>query len=220
MVSVSQMNKVGNRVFLNPIHLLTYDLLAKCSLGPNTYRGFHRIDKNLPGAASVFRRVLKENRTFILKEIKTAKSEKDIDGILRHLCGDLFHGLKTNIRPEQLNSFNKLRKPMDIVIQHMVAMGEDFSDARPIVTDWLFLPLDSQIFQSDFVFTDHEAKSLCIKRSFTFKDIEDQGHYADIQDFLKDKANQIGLKHRIYFDLVWNDRYQSNGTNLFRTNPN
>jgi hypothetical protein len=83
----------------------------------------------------------------------------------------------------------------------------------------VILPLDSQIFQSEFIFTAQEAKALGIKRSFTYKDIKTAQHYADIQIFLKDKAAYIGLNHRIYFDLVWNKRFESNGTNLFLTNP-
>lgn len=220
MNQIEQMNEVGKRVFLNPCPLLSYDKLAKCSLGPNTYRGFHRIDKNKDGATKVFKQVLTDKKSLIQKGIKEAKSESDLDNLLKNVCNILLRELKENIRADQLTSFNKIRKPMDIVIQHMVAMGEDFNDARARVTKLLFLPLDSQIFQSVFIFTDKEAKDLKIRRNFTFKDVECESHYSDIQEFLRVKANRIGLTHRIYFDLVWNDRYKSSGTNLFLTNPN
>ncbi|MEI8603702.1 hypothetical protein [Pseudoalteromonas sp. B160] len=39
-----------------------------------------------------------------------------------------------------MQSFNKLRKPVDIVFEHFVAMGEDFAPARKAATPWLFLP--------------------------------------------------------------------------------
>ena len=83
----------------------------------------------------------------------------------------------------------------------------------------MFLPLDSQMFQSDFVFSDKERQELKIKKEFTFKDILEQSHYNEIQEFLKQKANLIGLENKIYFDLEWNDRWKSNGNNLFETNP-
>ena len=185
------------------------------------FRGHLRWDYAKNGAASVFKRVLTDREVFIQSEIKKAKSENDINNLSKELCNDLLVQLVENIRADQLTSFNKIRKPMDIVIQHMVAMDENFFEEDRIrVIDLLFLPLDSQIFQSDFIFTDQEAKSLSIKRTFTFKDIKCESHYADIQAFLREKANRIGLKHRIYFDLLWNNRYTSSGTNLFLTNPN
>lgn len=219
MVSVEQINVVGDRVFRNPSPLLSYEELARRSLGSNTYRGFHRLDKRGLGAAHVFREILSKNKDSIVRSINGAKSESDIDVLLKEICKTLRSELKNHIRADQLNSFNKLRKPMDIVIQHMVAMGDGFGDARSKVINWLFLPLDSQIFQSEFIFSDQEARALGIKRSYTFKDIKDENHYDDIQNFLREKSVQLGVKHRIYFDLIWNERYKSNGTNLFLTNP-
>jgi hypothetical protein len=81
------------------------------------------------------------------------------------------------------------------------------------------LPLDSQMFKSDFVFSDNEITKLHLKRNFTFKDIDNQKQYSEIQNFLKEKAEKCGIDNRIFFDLVWNDRWNSNGNNLFETNP-
>ena len=67
------------------------------------------------------------------------------------------------------------------------------------------------MFQSDFVFSDKERLELKIKKGFTFKDILEKSHYYEIQDFLKQKANLIGLENKIYFDSEWNDRWKSNG---------
>lgn len=107
---------------------------------------------------------------------------------------------------------------MDIVFQHMTAMG-DFIKDRSKIVEFLFLPLDSQIFQSDFVFSDSEITKFRINRNFTFTSIKTKAQYKNIQDFLKEKADKIGINHRIYFDLIWNDRYKSDGKNLFETNP-
>ena len=75
------------------------------------------------------------------------------------------------------------------------------------------------MFQTNFVFSDTEIKKLGISRKYTFKDISKEKLYHDIQKFLMDKASTLGLEARIYFDLIWNDRYKSNGSNLFDTNP-
>lgn len=216
---INKINEVGNRVFLDPTPLLTYEELVQRSLGSNTYRGFHKVKKDSSGAACAFRSVLLRDKNFIINKIKNAKSRNNINDLVKEVCRRLHLELSENIREDQLASFNKIRKPMDIVIQHMVAMGEDFTKERGRLTKWLYLPLDSQMFQSDFVFSDAEAKSLNIKRNFTFRSIECENNYMEIQDFLEKKSKNIGLNHRIYFDLIWNDRYKSSGTNLFLTNP-
>ncbi len=213
------MNEVGDTVFLAPTPLLGYEELVLKSLGSNTYRGFHRKNNTCLGASHTFRDVLTKKKDYLINALNNLTSEIELNKLANELCSELKIELSKNIKPSQLQSFNKARKPVDIVFEHFVAMGEDFAPARKTVTPWLFLPLDSQIFQSEFIFTAQEAMALDIKRRFTYKDIKTAQHYADIQKFLKNKAAKIGLNHRIYFDLVWNNRYESNGTNLFLTNP-
>jgi hypothetical protein len=215
---IASINKVGTQVFYNPKPLLNYDTLIKKSLGPNTYRGFHKVDKNRPGSKHAFEKVLFDNSKFIIKNLRAAKTEKDLDNLEKEICKILKKELKKNIDTRQLNSFNKLRKPIDIVIEHLISMGNEFSSVRKTLTEHLYLPLDSQMFQSTFVFSDKEIAELKIKRSFTFKDIVDDKHYYEIQSFLKQKAVAIGVSNRIFFDLVWNERYKSKGKNLFATN--
>ncbi len=171
------------------------------------------------GASHTFRDVLTKKKDYLIHALNNLTSEIELNELANELCSELKIELSKNIKPLQLQSFNKVRKPVDIVFEHFIAMGEDFAPARKTATPWLFLPLDSQIFQSEFIFTAQEAKVLGIKRRFTYKDIETAQHYAEIQNFLKNKAANVGLNHRIYFDLVWNKRFESNGTNLFLTNP-
>ncbi|MDQ3682581.1 MAG: hypothetical protein M3352_05850 [Bacteroidota bacterium] len=225
---ISAINKVGKQVFYNPTPFIEYELLVRKSLGPNTYRGFHKIktvdeankvSKAKSGSKDAFEKVLINNSKFIVDTLLNAKNESDINFLEKDICKTLKKELKNKIDNRQLNSFNKLRKPVDIVIEHLVAMGKDFSLTRQKITKHLFLPLDSQMFRSDIVFSDKEISKLRIKRSFTFKDIVDEKHYYEIQDFLKQKAKKLGIENRIYFDLVWGDRYKSKGKNLFATNP-
>lgn len=216
---IKRMNEVGYTVFLTPTPLLSYEELVLKSLGSNTYRGFHRKNNNCLGASHTFRDVLTKKKDYLIHTLNNLTSEIELNTLANELCSELKIELSKNIKPLQLQSFNKVRKPVDIVFEHFVAMGEDFAPARKTATAWLFLPLDSQIFQSEFIFTTEEAKALGIKRRFSYKDIKTAQHYAEIQNFLKNKAANVGLNHRIYFDLVWNKRFESNGTNLFLTNP-
>lgn len=219
MNKIERINEVGDRVFLNPQPLLSYEILVQKSLGPKTYRGFHKEEKEKEGAAEVFRSFLTKDKGYIVETIRKSNSQESIDELSNYICKKLKVKLINN-KKNQLKSFNKLRKPVDIFIEHIVAMCDSFDEStRQRVTEWLYLPLDSQMFQSDFVFSDLEIDILKIKRKFTFKDIESEDRYHNIQSFLIKKGKKIGVKHRIYFDLEWNNRYQSSGTNLFATNP-
>jgi len=216
---IDKINIIGEKVFYNPKPLIDYDMLIKKSLGPNTYRGFHKVDKAKPGSKDAFESVFLRNKTNIINTINQIVTENQLDEFEKNICDELFNELKKNIVKEQLTSFNKIRKPVDIVIEHLISMGKDFSVARNNLTKHLFLPLDSQMFQSEFVFNDSEIRLLQINRKYTFKDIKREDHYRIIQEFLKAKAKSIGIKCRIFFDLIWNERYNSKGLNLFETNP-
>ena len=216
---INQINKVGNRIFLTPKPTLSYEELVQRSLGSNTFRGFHKVDKEGEGASAVFRRILTKNKENIINAIRESNSEECINTLSNNIGKKLRKNLVNN-RPEQLISFNKIRKPVDIFIEHIVAMGSDFDKpTRRRVTKWLYLPLDSQMFKSPLVFSDAEIEKFKIKRTFTFKDIWKEIDYYEIQSFLKEKSKKAGIENRIYFDLLWNDRYGSSGNNLFETNP-
>ena len=143
----------------------------------------------------------------------------DIDCLEKKICSYLKVKLQKYIKNEQLVSFNKLRKPVDIFIEHLVSMGTDFTPVRARLTKLLFLPLDSQMFRSEFVFNDAEIAELGLRRTFTFQDITTEEQYCRVQQFLGEKAKKVGITHRVLFDLVWNDRFKTDGTNLFLTNP-
>jgi hypothetical protein len=215
---IDRLNIRGKELFLSPKPELSLDLLIRESLGANTYRGFHRIDKSSAGASVVFRRVLDAQSTEIISRLNQITTEPELDQFSQHLQDKLFPQLKKVIRGDQLKSFNKLRKPLDIVVEHFVGMGKDFRPARTKLISALFLPLDSQIFQSELIFPDRDMKSLSLKRTFSFSDVRTREHYAEVQAFLADRARQMGLEARIYFDLIWGNRYKRKGTNLFATN--
>ena len=212
-------NNSGNKIFHDPTPLHDYNYLIEHSLGSNTFRGFHKIDKLKPGSKDAFYRLFDENAETVITQLKQIKSEQDLHNFNNELCNRLESLLSYNIKSHQLTSYNKLRKPIDIVVEHLIAMCHEFADVRNKITKYLFLPLDSMMFSSQIVFSDEEIKTLSLNRKFTFKDITNQSHYIKIQDFLIQKTQRVNLEERIFFDLLWNRRYLSSGTNLLLTNP-
>jgi hypothetical protein len=219
-VKVKKINELGDRVFLSPAKTHTYEFLADHSLGSNTYRGFHKIDKQKPGAQVAFTSVLGSKKAQIIRSLGQIHTENELTELENEVSEGIMAALRSNIRESQLASYNKIRKPLDIFFEHLVSMKEDFDSIRKTITPFLFLPLDSWMFQSPEVFPDEELKALRIKRSFSFKDIEEPAHYFEIQEFLKMRAKREGLGSRIYFDLLWGNRYKKKSAkNLFSTNP-
>jgi hypothetical protein len=182
--------------------------------------GFHRIDKQKPGAKVAFTSVLASKKAEIIRSLGQIRTENKLTELENEVAKGIRSALRSNILESQLTSYNKIRKPLDIFFEHLVSMKEDFDSIRKTITPFLFLPLDSWMFQSPEVFPDEELKALRIKRSFTFKDIEKSAHYFEIQEFLKMRAKREGLRSRIYFDLLWGNRYKKKSAkNLFSTNP-
>jgi hypothetical protein len=129
----------------------------------------------------------------------------------------------SNCLPAQLKSYNKVRKPVDLYVEHLVAMAVDLDDVRAKLVPLLFLPLDSQILRHCAHFSDQELADHCLSRASTYKDITTERSYAALQTMLVQKAMAVAESrdrpfHVIYFDLVWNDRYLNRGRNLFETN--
>ncbi|HHW21310.1 MAG TPA: hypothetical protein GXX26_00290 [Clostridiaceae bacterium] len=128
-----------------------------------------------------------------------------------------------NIKASQLESYNKIRKPVDLYIEHIASMCSDISSSeRAALVKLLYLPLDSQIFASPYIFSRSQLYSFGIRDNASFKDVWHRKTYISLQDMLLKKAadisDHIGKEFlRIYFDLLWNDRYRKPGRNLFES---
>ena len=102
-------------------------------------------------------------------------------------------------------------------------MANELTDVRSQLNKLLFLPLDSQIFSSPYIFSREQLYSLGIKDNATFKDVKTSEAYRILQNIALNKAHNISSAigktfDRIHFDLLWNDRYKKEGNNLFETN--
>ncbi len=113
-----------------------------CALAGNTFRAFPRIDKNKVGASKVFRDYFSDNEKKILANLKGLQKQHQFDKFLNSYCKEIEEKLIGVIKNSEFGSFNKIRKPVDITIEHLVAMAKEFTNEdRQKLVPMLRLPL-------------------------------------------------------------------------------
>jgi hypothetical protein len=227
----------ANQVFLNPSSTYSWDSIIKgadvksengnarriSAVAQNTYRGFHRIDQTRPGAKEGFEGYFLEEKNNIINRLVNITTHEELHGYSNEICTDL-RGRLRNCKQEQLKSYNKLRKPIDLYIEHLVAMATELTEHRTRLVPLLYLPLDSQIFAHRALFSDRELSLNGLNRHSTYQSVNNEARYCALQKILVDKARAVeneqnAVFYVIYFDLIWNSRYNNWGGNLFETNP-
>ena len=198
------------------------------AVAPNTFRGFHKTAEAKARGISgieVYRNLIISNKDLIIKSLKECKSIEELSRLEDSLCLEFGKKLQGIVKPAMLNSYNKLRKVIDLTIEHVVSMADELDSVRAELSKLLFLPLDSQIFESEYIFTQAELSANGVCRSSTYSDVYSSKQYIALQEIALEKARMvseyIGLPFsRIYFDLLWNKRYmREDARNLFMTNP-
>jgi len=190
------------------------------AVAQNTWRGFHKLDKEGRGSKDIFVSYFNKNRENIISALKNIDTVEELEEFEDKITKQIKDMLMKCIKNNMLNSYNKIRKPVDLYIEHIVSMAEEFNVAeRERLVSLLFLPLDSQIFASEYIFSEKELYSFGLKRGSTFQDVYSSKVYKAMQNSLLEKSKNIqGNFHRIYFDFFWNERYKKSGANLFETN--
>lgn len=193
------------------------------AVAQNTFRGFYRVNKACPGAKEGFINYFLETRAALVDALSAVRTSDDLHRLSNRICDEVRAKL-SNCSPTQLRAYNKVRKPVDLYIEHLVAMAAELDQVRERLVPLLFLPLDSQILAHPGLFTEPELDAHGLSRVSTYKDITAEGKYTALQGILSQKAAVVAEVRRrtfnvIYFDLIWNDRYQNWGSNLFETNP-
>lgn len=189
----------------------------------NTWRGFWKIDKNGPGAKDSFAGFFLKNKQNIIASLQKATSSELMNALLDAISTKIKSDLR-NVQRNMLASYNKVRKPVDLYIEHLVAMSQELSPHRTKLISLIPLPIDSHIVGSPLIFRDSELSSWGLKRDSKYSDVKSISVYNKIQSTVRSKAKvlstQIGRPfYPIYFDLVWSSRYSRWGGNLFETNP-
>lgn len=188
----------------------------------NTFRGFHKINKSCAGASKVFQEYFVLNKQKIIAAIISAKNSSDLHTIENEICSDIRPKL-SNIKQSLLNTYGKIRKPVDLYFQNLICMSQELNHSRVDLVPYLFLALDSQIFSDQNVFTDLELREFHLSRNSTYKDVTEEKIYIQLQDILSKKAKYLSKPdakfYKIYFDMLWNNRHRNWGSNFFETNP-
>ena len=230
-----QISSKSTNIFVNPKSSYPYnDIILGCqvccnhqdkvmyAVASNTWRGFHKIYKTGQGAADVFKNHFISNKHQILESLKQISSKEEMDNFEDSILKNIKDSFN-NIKQYMLRPYNKLRKPIDLYIEHVVSMAFELEGYREKLYPFLFLPLDSQIFQSEFIFSQNELLAHGLDRLCTFKDVSSKDQYKSLQNIVSQRAQQITTLinapfESISFDLLWNNRYLKDGTTLFETN--
>lgn len=234
LINTQSYLKIAEKIFINPTTIYPWNEIIlgtevspgriMFAVAPNTWRGFHKINKCNPGASRVFQEHFsKSNREGLISDLLTIKTREDLNKLADITCNSLLQKL-SNISPAQLTSYNKIRKPVDIYLEHLTAMAIELTPARSRITPLLSLPLDGQIFSNPLIFSDQDLKIAGINRKSTYGNLKSKESYNFLQEILIQKSLQLsrGNKssfHPIYFDLLWGNRTSREGGNLFLTNP-
>ena len=234
---ISRIADISRIIFLNPNVTYSWDKIVQgvqvgmpdgtsktmAAVEKNTWRGFHKIDKQGPGAKIFFHAFFLQNKQRLLTALKNVSSFGDIDEIADTAVNEIKYELR-NIKPNMLTSYNKLRKPVDLYLEHLVSLASEFGEEREQIVKFLPLPLDSQIFSLPWLFTESELSLARLSRKSTYSNVKNKSDYLMLQSAILKKASTISKNNAytfypIFFDLAWNHRYDRKGTNLFQTNP-
>lgn len=226
----------AEQIFLRPERTYPWDDIVRGALvlnrhgrtrtipavGFNTFRAFHRINKSAPGPQEIFVQFFLSQKAVLPGCLKRINTPADLHVLSNRLRNDLVTQLK-NIRPDQLRSCNKVRKLVDLYLEHLVSMADELTPLRARLVPLLYLPLDSWILRCGQVFFAADLKAHGLKPTDSFGAIRDEATYLKLQQLAADRARHLAGTlgapfHPIYFDLFWNDRFKNGGGNLFETN--
>jgi hypothetical protein len=227
----------ADRVFLCPERRYSWDQIVTgapvltahgtirrvSAVDRNTFRGFHRVNKNCPGVQESFRSYFIDEKTVLLEDLSQVQTREQLHHLENRICAAVRDRL-CNVKLAQLKSYNKVRKPVDLYVMNLVAMAFELDARRAALIPLLFLPLDSQIIRHPELFTDDDLRKHGLSRMSTYKDVTDEKQYCSLQHLLQQRAEVVAARlgkpfPPIYFDLTWNNRHRNWGGNLFETNP-
>lgn len=226
-VSFSSFVDCAERTYLRPEHQYPWDDIVRGTLGfnqrgkevsiiavgSNTFRGFHRLDKSAEGPKETFLKYFVSEKQRLLAELGKIKKPEALHQLSNRIREALVQKLG-NIQPEQLRSFNKVRKPVDLYLEHLVSMAKELEPLRPTLVPLLFVPLDSWILNHQLVFSEAELIGMGLSRGLSYGDITEESNYLALQRMAQAKARILTAKlktpfHPIYYDLFWNNRFMN-----------
>jgi hypothetical protein len=150
------------------------------------------------------------------------RTRNDMDVFEHELFKDLGENLLQYSTPSMIGeSYNRIRKPIELYLEHIVAMADEIdNETRKILTPLLFLPIDRWIMGSELIFDDFDIYKWDLTRKSSFGMIRTRDLFNDMQRCLLEKSKEISIElgkefQVIYFDVFWGNRLNDPGVNLF-----
>lgn len=184
-----------------------------------TFRAFHRIDKSpgAKGAKAAYDLFFREKQELIRNDLSQVKSRHDLHQVCEAWRTRIAKNL-VNVKPHLLESYNRMRKPIDLYIMNLVALAKEAVDLRERLIPMLFLPLDGEMFQKAFCIEELQKHGL--SRRSKYGDVKTEAEYLSLQRIIQERSrdwsDELGMDvHPIYFDMMWRDRAGAQGGNIF-----
>lgn len=225
----------GKKIFTEPKSLYTYDEIiigtnikgkTMKAVANNTFMAFgYPLNENAQKVKNVYEDYFIKKKADIIKELINVNTLNDMDNLERAIYNDIYSKL-TDIKAEKLDSYNRIRKPINLYLEHIVSMCDSIDNAqRKKIVPHMFLPMDKFIFDSPHIFTDLEKKKWRIKEGSGFGVVRTEELFYEMQNSLIEKAKAVSELlqedfYRIYFDIFWGNRIESEEGNLFLSNLN
>jgi hypothetical protein len=231
--------KKAKDIFLNPKPLYQYKTIVEGVLVERSYgiaqimravdrNSFIHYQKQRPPEDKkilcIYQSYFIENEDKIVYKLNHIKSREELDLLENNIMNSIL--IKINqtsfITKIDINSFNRIRKIIDLFVEHLICMAIELDNVRNKLTPFLFLPLDSKMFADENLFSINELRQVHLNRNSKYGALNVKENYYFLQQRLLEKSKYCdGEFYPIYYDLRWGrkePRYLSWGTNLFQTN--
>lgn len=226
-----QVSSAAKIIYLRPTITYKYEEIitgvrvggkTMMAVDESTFQAFGRFNPNMYKAKECYLKYFIDNKNMIISALNSVCSQFDIDYLENNLFNEIFSSLASKTDKTRLDSYNRIRKPINLYLQHIAFMANEI-DNRERLCQSLYMPLDRVIFGLEPVFSVEERKRFGISASLGFGQIKSKSLYDEIQKYLCLKAKEISMNIQrpfepIYFDLFWNNRYTKDLRNLFYSN--
>lgn len=223
----------GKQIFTNPKPLYGYDEIITGvnisgknmkAVANNTFMAFgYPLDENAKKVKKAYEDYFISNKSIIIKELINVNSLDDMDYVERTMYKEIYSKL-IDIKADKLDSYNRIRKPINLYLEHIISMCNLIENIeRKRLAKYMFLPMDKFIFNSPNIFNANEKRMWHISDRDGFGVVRTEELFYEMQNTLIEKAKNISKEldedfYRIYFDMFWGNRIESEGANLFLSN--
>ncbi|MGA2780809.1 MAG: hypothetical protein ABSF13_02685 [Smithella sp.] len=239
-------SKKAEETFIRPKRLYPWDSIVQgvtvCksdgtsermyAVAKNTWRAHHRKDTSRTGSSKIFMDFFSNNQNKMLNDLQGVKNRSNLHEVANFWVSEIRPKL-SNVKTHILNSYNSIRKPIDLYFYNLVSMAVEVpNETRLFLIPILFLPVDSQILgifslernQEFGIFSYNQLRILGLTHQSSYGHVKTESTYNKLQDIITIRAKELSECcsapfYPIYFEMLWNERYKRTGGNIFELNP-